>query len=121
MVADDAAADGKLHFDEAAVAAAMSECGDPALLGGKDPGSEEAQRAWHTLDGVLRECHELLIEPIWDALAGETDLVIIPDGDLYSLPFAALKAGDGRHLIESHSVSIAPSIGTDSQKIDICC
>ena len=53
-----------------------------------------------------------ILASVSDALASETDLVIIPDGDLYALPFAALKNDAGRHLIESHSISVVPSIGT---------
>lgn len=63
-------------------------------------------------DKMLRRCHELLIEPIEEALTHEPRLLIVPDTDLYGLPFAALLSKDGTHLIEQHALRIAPSLGT---------
>ena len=37
-------------------------------------------------------------------------VVFIPDGDLYRVPFAALRETSGRFLAESHVISIAPSV-----------
>ena len=56
--------------------------------------------------------HQLLIEPLADALALEASVVIVPDRDLYALPFAALLDASGKHLIEHHSLRVAPSVGT---------
>ena len=44
----------------------------------------------------LRRCHQLLIEPLTAALAGEPRLLILPDRELYALPWAALVDDDGR-------------------------
>ena len=63
-----------------------------------------------TIDVLLRRCHELLITPL--NLSDNEPLLLIPDHDLYALPFAALCDVDGRHLIERHSVRVAPSVGT---------
>ena len=35
----------------------------------------------------------------------------MPDGQLFALPFAALRDADGRHLVERHTIRISPSIG----------
>ena len=59
---------------------------------------------------LLRRCHELLIAPL-GLLDGEP-LLLVPDRDLFALPFAALLSPEGKHLIERHSLRIAPSIGT---------
>ena len=63
-------------------------------------------------DSCLRRCHQLLIEPLNDVLAHEPRLLIVPDADLYALPFAALKDAEGKYLIEHHMLTVAPSIGT---------
>ena len=62
------------------------------------------------IDDLLRRCHELLIAPL--ELACGEPLLLIPDSDLYALPFAALLSADGKHLIERHSLRVAPSVGT---------
>ncbi|MEP2988753.1 MAG: CHAT domain-containing protein [Parasphingorhabdus sp.] len=56
------------------------------------------------------ELYRLLIEPIEGLLGAETTLVIVPDGILRRLPFAALKDADGNLLIEKTRISIAPSL-----------
>jgi CHAT domain-containing protein len=64
------------------------------------------------LDALLRRCHALLVAPLAKALEGEKHLLVVPDRDLYALPFAALRDAEGRYLIERHSVRVAPSLGT---------
>ena len=59
---------------------------------------------------LLRRCHELLITPL--GLVDGEPLLLVPDRDLYALPFAALLDADGKHLIERHSLRVAPSVGT---------
>lgn len=59
---------------------------------------------------LLRRCYDLLITPL--SLAEGKPLLIIPDRDLYALPFAALIDADGKYLIERHSLQVAPSVGT---------
>jgi CHAT domain-containing protein len=54
--------------------------------------------------------------PLYDALiapaglAATTTLVVIPDGPLDRLPFAALMQPNGRPLIEKHAIASAPSL-----------
>ncbi|EOD39971.1 hypothetical protein EMIHUDRAFT_69905, partial [Emiliania huxleyi CCMP1516] len=59
---------------------------------------------------ALARCYKLLIAPL--GLSAGEPLLIIPDRDLFALPFAALLDSDGKHLIERHSLRIAPSAGT---------
>ena len=68
---------------------------DPAAL----PGFEQASRA-------LRAA---TLGPIEERLRGVRHLVVVPDGDLYRVPFAALRRDD-RYLLEQATVSIAPSL-----------
>ena len=60
----------------------------------------------------LRQCHQLLIEPLAPVLESEARLIILPDHDLYSLPFCALLDDGGKYLVEKFVVSVAPSVGT---------
>jgi CHAT domain-containing protein len=51
--------------------------------------------------------YQMLLQPIASHLAGR--VVFIPDGELYRVPFAALRDRSGQFLVQSHVVSIAPS------------
>jgi len=51
-----------------------------------------------------------LLGPAADTLRGKRLLAIVPDGPLWGLPFQALVAPDGRHLIEQSAVFYAPSL-----------
>lgn len=62
---------------------------------------------WEILAGDL---YKVLIEPIEGLLGPETTLVIVPDGILRRLPFAALRDEDGTLLIEKTLLTIAPSL-----------
>jgi CHAT domain-containing protein len=60
----------------------------------------------------LWKTYQLLIEPIEDLLPNNpTDrVVIIPQGSLFSVPFAALQDEEGNYLIEKHTIVKAPAI-----------
>ncbi|GAB4465392.1 MAG: hypothetical protein OHK0037_20170 [Elainellaceae cyanobacterium] len=60
----------------------------------------------------LQALHQLLIEPIADLLPRdpEAEVVFIPQGQLYLVPFATLQAADGSFLIERHTIRTAPAI-----------
>jgi CHAT domain-containing protein len=60
----------------------------------------------------LQQLHKLLIEPIAQHLPTDPDqsVVFIPQGALFSIPFAALQDAEGRSLIESHTILTSPSI-----------
>ncbi len=60
----------------------------------------------------LQVLHQLLIEPIQDLLpqTPEDKVVLIPQGDLFLVPFPALLDEAGDRLIQHHTLLTAPSI-----------
>lgn len=63
--------------------------------------------AYHDLASRL---YDLLIKPARSQLQNITNLIIVPDGALWELPFQALSPSRGRFLIEDHSISYTPSL-----------
>ncbi|BAY59135.1 TPR repeat-containing protein (plasmid) [Leptolyngbya boryana NIES-2135] len=63
-------------------------------------------------DANFRALHRLLIEPIASLLPTDPNqhIVFIPDGTLFLVPFAALKATNGQFLIEQRTIRTASSI-----------
>jgi CHAT domain-containing protein len=60
----------------------------------------------------LRELHQLMVEPIADLLPSDPAqrVVFVPQGDLFLVPFPALRDESGTYLIEQHTILTAPSI-----------
>ncbi|WP_234711189.1 CHAT domain-containing protein [Nostoc punctiforme] len=60
----------------------------------------------------LQKLHQLLIAPIANILPNQADahIIFIPQGELFLVPFTALKDTKGKYLIEQHTISTAPSI-----------
>lgn len=58
----------------------------------------------------LAELYRGLIEPVEHLLAGADRLLVIPHGVVHSVPFAALRDSQGRHLVERLPVMNAPSV-----------
>ena len=60
---------------------------------------------------LARRLYDLLLQPVLGPL--ETDqievLVLIPDGPLHRLPFAALRDSSGAYLLEKCALAYAPS------------
>ncbi|MCM3922914.1 CHAT domain-containing protein, partial [Frankia sp. AiPs1] len=76
----------------------------PAALRGPDGGR-----------AVLAELSEALIGPLPPGLLPPpgAPLAVVPHGDLFGVPFAALRDGmDGRYLHERYALVMLPSIGT---------
>jgi CHAT domain-containing protein/tetratricopeptide (TPR) repeat protein len=63
---------------------------------------------------ALRQFYRLLIEPVEDLLpSGEgARLLIVPQGPLFLVPFAALENAQGAPLVARYSLSLAPSLQT---------
>ena len=57
-----------------------------------------------------RQLYDLLIKPIEGKLKPGSELAIVPDGALRSLPFSALLDADNHFLIQKTRVSVAPSL-----------
>jgi CHAT domain-containing protein/Tfp pilus assembly protein PilF len=68
------------------------------------------------------DLYRLLLGPVQARLQKTTELIIVPDGPLWELPFQALRAHDGRYLIEQCDLSFAPSLSVlremDKRKSD---
>lgn len=62
----------------------------------------------------LRSLHQLLIEPIAELLPKDPKqrVIFIPQDELTLVPFAALVDSSSRYLVESHTITTAPSIQT---------
>ncbi|AFY64982.1 CHAT domain-containing tetratricopeptide repeat protein [Geitlerinema sp. PCC 7407] len=60
----------------------------------------------------LKTLHQLLIDPIADLLPTDPGdrVILIPQGSLFLVPFAALENAQGESLIERHTLITAPSI-----------
>jgi CHAT domain-containing protein len=57
-----------------------------------------------------RRAFERLLGPARARLRGRTQLVIVPDGPVWDVPFQALQDGAGRYLVETAAVSYVPSL-----------
>jgi CHAT domain-containing protein/Tfp pilus assembly protein PilF len=59
---------------------------------------------------TARDLYQRLLAPADSELRGKTNLIIVPDGPLWGLPFQALSPGPKQYLIERAAISVAPSI-----------
>ena len=57
----------------------------------------------------LRTLYDTVMKPVADLLEGD-ELLIIPDGPLWLVPYAALKDGNSKYLCESFRIRLAPSL-----------
>jgi CHAT domain-containing protein len=66
------------------------------------------------IDTGLTQLHQMLIDPIASELPTDPNqlIVFLPQGELFLLPFAALRNRQGKYLIERHTIATAPSIQT---------
>jgi CHAT domain-containing protein len=64
------------------------------------------------VDRVLKQFYQLLLEPISDLLPNDPEdkIIFVPQGDLFSVPFTALKDSSDKYMIEKATISIVPSI-----------
>ena len=58
---------------------------------------------------IERSLYDDLVAPVQQWIAANETLVIVPDANISTLPFAALLAPDGHFLVEKHAVVAAPS------------
>jgi CHAT domain-containing protein/tetratricopeptide (TPR) repeat protein len=66
-----------------------------------------------SMTGPWRELYQLLVEPIHASLPARRGarLTIVPHGPLFGLPFAALRDGRDRYLIETYEIHYVPAVG----------
>jgi CHAT domain-containing protein len=57
-----------------------------------------------------RALYDAVLGPMRELLRGKTDLIIVPDGILWNLPFQALQPAANHYLIEDAALSYAPSV-----------
>ncbi len=105
----------KLHADVEEVCRAMDALRDEVLRDGAFLArtTHEAWPVWVAqraarLDRQLEKLYALLIAPILPVVHGAEHWIIVPQGSLHRLPWAALR-GMGRYLIEEHTLSLLPS------------
>jgi len=60
--------------------------------------------------------YDQLLGPVADELASDSTLIVVPDGSLALVPFAALIDPAGRYVVERRAVVIAPSIAALTRK-----
>jgi CHAT domain-containing protein len=74
--------------------------------------SFRAQIAARDLDYRVsaRALFEALLAPAASALRGTDRWILSPDGALWDVPFQALLDAQGKHVLETHSLSYAPSL-----------
>ena len=66
-----------------------------------DSASETTMRMWY----------KMIVAPVEDLLDG-SELIVVPEGLLYRIPFAALEDSNGKHLSETHKLRVIPSLTT---------
>lgn len=57
-----------------------------------------------------RALYDLVVRPAAAQIASRPQLVVVPDGPLWELPFQALMPRTGRYVLDDHAVSYAPSL-----------
>jgi CHAT domain-containing protein len=62
-----------------------------------------------SIEDQCRELFHTLIAPVVKYLSGVKSLIIVPEGSLHYLPFAALRDKEGTYLIDNYALSFAPS------------
>ena len=72
-------------------------------------GNEAIQTRQDRLTAYERELYDLLVKPAESMIGSSERLLLIPDGPLQVLPFAALKLESGRYLVESKPLHTAVS------------
>ena len=70
------------------------------LIQHEGDGTTQRESRQISLTALERELYELLLAPAESILASSQRLLLIPDGPLQILPFAALKDKSGRYLVE---------------------
>jgi CHAT domain-containing protein len=70
-------------------------------------GERDHDQSWAAASSRL---YTLLIAPIEAQLGEGTTLIIVPDSGLRAVPFAALRDGAGRYLVQRAQLTVAPAL-----------
>jgi tetratricopeptide (TPR) repeat protein len=108
--------EGKIGFGRAPVteplgqlvSRARSSLGAPSVA----RGTVVRRRPAESAGAYLEALHRLLVGPVAGLLPSDPaeTVIFIPQGELFLVPFAALKDTGGKFLIEQHTLLTAPSI-----------
>ena len=74
-------------------------------------------KALKPASNLAKELYSILLAPI-PAAVGKTHFIIVPDGELYLLPFDALEYPSGKYLVQSVDVTYVPSASVRQILID---
>jgi CHAT domain-containing protein len=58
----------------------------------------------------LAALYDHLLAPVAEHLEGRSSLLLVPEGPLFEVPFAALVTPSGRYLVEDFALSLAPGL-----------
>ena len=72
---------------------------------------EEDDKTQDTGPPTLADGYKMIIAPVADLLQ-EPEIIIVPDGLLYPIPFAALKDDDRKYITDTFKIRIVPSLTT---------
>ena len=68
----------------------------------------EEDETQHPEPLTLTQCYKMIIAPVANLL-DEPEIIIVPDGILYKIPFAELKDENDRYLAETFRIRIVPN------------
>lgn len=71
---------------------------------------EEIKKTGLLRQTKLKQMHKLLLGAAEPMLASAKQLIVIPHGPLFLVPFAALMNGQGKFLVETCTLSVTPAI-----------
>lgn len=72
-------------------------------------GGARQARLRRDMDATLAELYGVLVAPLEGWLVAKTRAVVVPSGDLHSVPFAAL-LGNGGYLVDRFEIATAPGV-----------
>ena len=91
----------------------MASVLDTQVGGGLEKLAEEMEDAIRIYGrSILRKLYNLCVYPVQDALRGQSNLVIVPAGQMCLIPWAALMDRRGRYLLEAHVLRVVPCLHT---------
>ena len=81
---------------------------------GFSPAGQSGKQIWRSLHKTRVKLSNLVLGQISEHLDSYTNLIVVPDGPLHKIPFAALMHPDRQLLLlESHAISYASSLATN--------
>ena len=72
---------------------------------------DEEEEEKENTSSILHLIYNMLIAPVEHHITGQ-EIVIVPEGSMFRVPFAALVDGNGKFLSESLRIRLAPSLTT---------